>query len=187
MKFNIVKSSIVYEGFMLLKKIKVTVDTYENSVVTKDVEVIDRGNSVAVLVKEKTTNTFLFTEQFRLPTTFSGTKGWILELPAGVIDEGESEEQAAKRELLEELGYKVDNLEKIYRGHLSPGVLTEKITLFYAEVSATDKVGEGGGVYKEKEDIKLVKKDIDEAIKKCITFDAKTTIALQWYLLNKQK
>lgn len=185
MKFNIIKSNTIHEGFLLLKKIKVTLETYGNSLVTKDVEVVERGDSVGVLIKETTSNTFLFTEQFRLPATFSGGNGWILEIPAGAIDRGETSEQAVKREVLEELGYKVDSIEEIYKGYLSPGVLTEQIILFYTEVNANDQIEKGGGEKGEKEDIKLVKLDVEKVAKDLSKFDAKTTIALQWYLLNK--
>lgn len=187
MKFNIVKADTIHKGFLLLKKFKVTLETFGNSIVTKNIEVVERGNSVGVLIKETTSNSFLFTKQFRLPTTFSGNHGWILELPAGAIDEGESEQQAIKREALEELGYEVNSLEKIYNGYLSPGVLTEQITLFYTEVTAKDKIEKGGGEVGENEDIKLVKMDVEKAFEELTNFDAKTTIAIQWYLLNKCK
>lgn len=185
MKFNVVKTDLIHKGFILLKKIKVTLDSFSQHTITKEVEVVERKNSVGILVKETTTNSFLFTEQFRLPTTFSGGNGWILEIPAGTIDEGETEKQAIKREVLEELGYKVDSIEKIYKGHLSPGILTEQITLFYTEVTANDQIEKGGGEKGEKEDIKLVKREINKAIADWEAFDAKTTIALQWYALNK--
>lgn len=185
MKFNIVKTDLIHKGFILLKKIKVTLDSFSQHTITKEVEVVERKNSVGILVKETTTNTFLFTEQFRLPTTFSGGNGWIFEIPAGTIDKGETSEQAVKREVLEELGYKVDSIEKVYEGYLSPGILTEQITLFYTEVTANDQIEKGGGEEGEKEDIKLVKLDVEKVVKDPYKFDAKTTIALQWYLLNK--
>ena len=185
MKFNIVKTDLIHKGFILLKKIKVTLDSFPQYTITKKVEVVECKNSVGILVKETTTNTFLFTEQFRLPTTFSGGNGWILEIPAGTIDKGETSEEAVKREVLEELGYKVDSIEKIYEGYLSPGILTEQITVFYTEVTTNDKIGRGGGAKEEQEDIKLVKREVNKAIADWEAFDAKSTIALQWYALNK--
>lgn len=185
MKFSIVNTNLIYKGFLVLKKVKATIETYTKNEITKEVEVVERRNSVAILIKETNSNTFLFTEQFRLPTTFSGGNGWILEIPAGTIDEGETEKQAIKREVLEELGYKVDSIEKIYKGHLSPGILTEQITVFYTEVTTNDQIGRGGGAKEEQEDIKLVKREVNKAIADWEAFDAKTTIALQWYALNK--
>lgn len=185
MKFSIVNTDLIYNGFLVFKKVKATIETYTKNEITKEVEVVERRNSVAILIKETNSNTFLFTEQFRLPTTFSGGNGWILEIPAGTIDEAETENQAIKREVLEELGYKVDSIEEIYEGYLSPGVLTEQITLFYTEVTANDQIEKGGGEKGEKEDIKLVKLDVEKVAKDLSKFDAKTTIALQWYLLNK--
>ena len=57
---------------------------------------------------------------------------WIIEAPAGVIDEGETPEEAARRELEEEAGLIADKLIKIGYGYISPGYSTELLHLFLA-------------------------------------------------------
>ena len=57
---------------------------------------------------------------------------YLLELPAGRIDKGEQALAAAKRELLEETGYKAVTWKKILKFYASPGFVAEPMTLFWA-------------------------------------------------------
>lgn len=58
--------------------------------------------------------------------------GYLIEIPAGNMDEGESPEQCAMRELAEETGYTSRNLEKIYEGYLVPGYGNEYMYFYLA-------------------------------------------------------
>ena len=70
--------------------------------------------------------------------------------------------------------------------YTSPGASTERIFLFYAEVSENDQIEKGGGNSEEDEDIQLVKIPTSEIASKIPEMkDAKTILALQWYLLHK--
>src|SRR5437879_7325495 len=57
---------------------------------------------------------------------------FLLELPAGRIDEGENELKAAKRELLEETGYSARSWKRILRFWASPGFVAEAMSLYIA-------------------------------------------------------
>jgi ADP-ribose pyrophosphatase len=152
-------------------------------------EVFDRGNSVAALVYNTETKKFLFVEQYRTPT-----EGKMVEIVAGGVDEGEKTQESIKREIAEELGYKVDKLDHITDFYSSPGSSKEIIALFYAEVS--EKIGDGGGI--DDEDITVV--EVDElGLNGNIFFnisedgnivppykliDAKSIMAVNWYVQN---
>jgi len=57
----------------------------------------------------------------------------LLEVPAGTIDEGESPEQTAERELQEETGYRAGSIRRVRDWFVSPGVMTERMYLFLCE------------------------------------------------------
>jgi ADP-ribose pyrophosphatase len=68
-----------------------------------------------------------------LPVEQRHTVGdYLWELPAGRIDEGESEMAAAKRELLEETGYRARRWQRILKYYASPGFVAEPMSLYLA-------------------------------------------------------
>lgn len=85
---------------------------------------------------------------------------YILEAPAGVIDKGENPEEAARRELKEETGYRATQLIPVGSGYVSPGYSTEKLYLFLAP---DPEPGESSP--EPHEIIRLVKIPLDEALK----------------------
>lgn len=188
MDYNIVKEDLVLDEFLKVYKAQVEYKNFTNDHKTTATRfALDRGDSVAVLLYEKDTDSILFTEQYRYPSS-RRNHALMLELVAGAIENGESAADSCKREVLEELGYKVDGLQLIHKYFPSPGVSSEVIYLFYAEVNKADKLGEGGGTVNEKEDIKLVKlsrKRIHQKLKEHYFNNSVSIIGLQWFLLNK--
>jgi nudix-type nucleoside diphosphatase (YffH/AdpP family) len=144
--------------------------------------ILNRGDSVAVLAHDPERKLVLLCEQFRAPA-IEHEGGWLLELPAGMVSPGESDEDCARREALEEIGYSVTALDSIARVYLSPGGSSERIHIFHSTVSLSDQTAAGGGLVSEGEDIRLVALPVNEAIgkvKRGEIIDAKTLIALQW-------
>jgi ADP-ribose pyrophosphatase len=84
-----------------------------------------RGSAVMTPVDDR--KRVLLVRQYRLPA-----QGFLWELPAGSVDEGEKPLQTAKRELKEETGYRAKNWTKLVSFFPSPGFLTEKMTIFLA-------------------------------------------------------
>lgn len=84
-----------------------------------------KGSAVMMAVDKK--KRILLVKQFRLPA-----RQYLWELPAGRLDEGETPLQAAKRELIEETGYKARKWDKLASFYPSPGFLSEKMTVFLA-------------------------------------------------------
>jgi ADP-ribose pyrophosphatase len=151
--------------------------------------VLNRGDSVALLLTDVENSYVLLCEQFRAPTCEKGP-GWLLELPAGMLEKGEDAAECARRETMEEIGYSVRDLNRIACVYLSPGGSSERIHIFHADVTAKDAVAEGGGLKEEGEDIRLVRMPVADALAKARNGeiqDAKTLIGLQWLELARHK
>jgi len=145
---------------------------------------LERGDSVAVLVFNQTTQKLILINQFRYPTYKNGD-GWIIETIAGMIDKEESAETAAKREVEEEVGLNINSMEFISTFYLSPGGSSERIHLYFSEVSGEDANYKGfGGMITEGEDIKVEEMSLNEAlhgIKSGKIVDAKTILGIYWF------
>jgi nudix-type nucleoside diphosphatase (YffH/AdpP family) len=149
---------------------------------------LDRGDAVAAVIHRVDTNEIVLIEQFRYPAYSKGT-GWPLELPAGMVRPEEEPANAMRRELVEEVGYEVKKLNYISTFFLSPGGSSERIHLFYAAVRHTDRTHEGGGLFDENEDIRMVEYPVDKIgamLNAYEIVDAKTIIGLQWFLMNRK-
>ncbi len=150
--------------------------------------VFERGDSVAAVVWHRDWRSLLFTEQFRFPT-FGKGDGWLLEVVAGMLNDNEAPESSLRREIEEELGYQPDVIEPIATFFVSPGGSSERIRLYYAEVSESTHVSPGGGLIRENENIRIVRMSLDDArteLREGRVIDAKTIIGLQWLLARCQ-
>ncbi len=140
---------------------------------------VERGDAVAVLVHDEGNDTLLFVRQFRYPTRRHG-EPFLLEIMAGMVDEGETPEEAARRESDEELGMRLGELVPVAEFYGSPGGLSEKVTLFYARGV---RHGEGGGLASEGESLERVEMTRGEALgmlDRGEIRDGKTQVALGW-------
>lgn len=148
---------------------------------------LERGDSVSVLIYNIKTNKIILISQFRYPSFKSGN-GWLIEAIAGIVDPGETPEEAARREVEEETGLDATKLEHIATFFPSPGGSSERIYLYYSEVSKEpNSYGETGGLLCESEDIKSYEFTLEEALEKIKSgeiMDAKTIIGI-YYLENR--
>jgi GDP-mannose pyrophosphatase NudK len=151
-------------------------------------EVYFRPDAVGVLLADKPNKTFLLTRQFRLPTYLNRSEtGYLTETCAGLIDENETPEQAATREVEEETGYQVKSLNKIGGMYSSAGGITEFVHLFIADIDIYSAHEQGGGLEEEGEAIELIKITFNDALQKLKAgefIDAKTLILLQNFFMT---
>jgi ADP-ribose diphosphatase len=89
-------------------------------------EVVRHSGSVAVLAVQDD-GKIVLVRQYRYPVD-----AFVWELPAGRLDDGESPEQAAQRELQEEIGFKAGQLQKMAFFHTTPGFCDESMHVFRA-------------------------------------------------------
>lgn len=155
---------------------------------TQDRELYDRGNAATILLYNPEKNTVILTRQFRIPTYVNGNPtGMLIEACAGMLD-GDSPEDCARREALEETGYNVKNLTKIFELYMSAGGITELLYFFTAKYSEEDKVSGGGGLQDEEEDIEVLELSVEKAFEMITNGeikDAKTVILLQYARIHK--
>jgi nudix-type nucleoside diphosphatase (YffH/AdpP family) len=148
----------------------------------------ERGDAAAALLWHRDKERLLLVEQFRHATYAKGP-GWLVEVVAGMVKPREGPEATMHREILEETGYRVDDLEYIATFYPSPGGSSERIFLYYAEVGDDDLVDAGGGAVGEHEDIRLVeytKAEMETALDRGEIVDAKTLVAALWWLRHKK-
>lgn len=150
-------------------------------------EVYFRPDAVAVLLVDTEKEEFILTKQLRLPVLLNpqeGADGFLLEVCAGLIENGESPEQAVIREAREETGYEISEPKKIGGVYTSAGGLTEYLHLFITKVREVDRTSQGGGAEGEGEDIELIGLKIEDAWNQLVDGkinDAKTMLLLQHY------
>lgn len=143
---EITGTEVAYDGYFKINK-----HTIKDGEVEYTREVFDRGNAVAAIVYDTVKEKYLFTKQWR-----PGAEGDMIEIVAGSLDiEGEKPEEALKREIVEEMGYKVDLINHLKDFYVSPGGCSEVCSLYYVEVS--EKVGNGGGI--DNENIEVIEVD----------------------------
>lgn len=159
-------------------------------------EVLERGHAVAVLPYDSLRDEVVLIEQFR-PATLSVHRNnpdmpaWLVEVVAGIVEPGESLEDVARRETLEESGCDIIGpLEVIVpRYYASPGCTSETVQIFYGRVDAA-KAGGLHGLEEEGEDIRVFTKSSDDCfamLKAGEFYNAPTIMALQWLMLNRDR
>lgn len=153
---------------------------------TQQRETFDRGNAATVLPYNLASRTVLLAKQFRFPAYVNGHDDLMIEAAAGLLDD-ESPEVRIRLEAEEEIGYRLHDVKKIFEAFMSPGAVTEKLHFFIAEYEPEMKVGNGGGLAHEGEDIEVLELIIDEALAMIADgriCDAKTIMLLQYAAMN---
>ncbi|WP_187261525.1 NUDIX domain-containing protein [Pontibacter beigongshangensis] len=169
---KITNREVVYDGFF--KMYQLTVEQQGHSFTR---EQFDRGDAVAALVFDTEDQQYVLTKQYRI-----GSESEMVEIVAGMVDDGEAPEVSIVREIEEEIGYHVDRLDYLYTFYSSPGGCTERVLLYYAEVS--HQPGAGGGKEGEHEHIEIVRYSPAQ-FEQLPSTDAKTIIAQLWMQLQK--
>jgi len=149
--FEIIGTKTVFSGWNRL--LLVTARTQAGAVVTRSVE--DHGSAVAVLPYDPEARTALLVRQIRLPVELAGEPEAFLEVPAGLMESDDAPD-CARREAMEECGLRLGELTAVGPVFPMPGISTERMHLFLARYSGSDRVGEGGGLVEENEEIEVV-------------------------------
>jgi len=164
MNFTVTKSEILFRG----RVFDLQVDEIEYFSGNKGVRetAVHRGGAVIVALTKD--YKIVFVNQFRYPF-----QKYLLELPAGKLEENEEPQTCASRELEEETGYRAGKITKLGAVASTPGFCTELLHIYLAEDltpgSHKREEGESGMEIHE-----FTLKEIDEKIKSGEIYDAKT-------------
>ena len=186
---ELVEQVAAFSGYFRIDRLRLRFPLYEGGMsreVTR--EVLERGHVAAVLLVDPDRDAVVLIEQFRPGPYAAGHHPWLIETVAGVIEDGESAEELARRESLEEADCAITDMFPIAHFFTSPGASTEHVTMLCARV---DSRGAGGihGLDEEGEDIRVMVLPVDDALalmRDGRIVNAKTMVALQWLAMNYQ-
>lgn len=195
-KFDVIERQRGWDGYFKLDVYRVQHDTFNGG--KSDIlqrEVLERGHAVAVLPYDPVRDEVVLIEQFR-PGAISVQERhpdmpvWLTEIVAGIIEDGETDQDVARRETVEESGCEIiDELELISRYYVTPGCSSETVTLYYGRVDSSNASGLHG-LDEEGEDIRVFAVSAEECfamLRNGQLCNATATIAIQWLMLNRER
>lgn len=185
-----VRHKIVFQGYFRVERHTVRHALFAGGMsgdITR--EVFERGHAVAVLPYDPVRDAVVLIEQFRAGAYAAGGPAWLVEIVAGIIEDGESATDVARREAVEEAGLALNALEPIADVFASPGGSSETVALFCGRCD-TRNAGGIHGVTDEGEDIRVIVRPfpaILDDLRDGAIRSAPALIALQWLALNRKR
>lgn len=150
-------------------------------------EMFERGHAAAVLPYDIERDQVVLLEQFRMGAVETKQEPWLLELVAGIIEDGEQADEVIHREAEEEAGLSLQKADFALSFMVSPGGTTERIHLYVGKVDAA-QAGGLHGLAHEGEDIRLHVVSREQAyrwVEEGRIDNATTVIGLQWLELHR--
>ncbi|MGB5645548.1 MAG: GDP-mannose pyrophosphatase NudK [Muriicola sp.] len=183
-----IKKEVLSNQWYTLNRYTYDYQKEDGSWETQQREAYDRGNGAAILLYHPKKKTVILTRQFRMPTYVNRNKdGMMIEVCAGLLDE-QDPVSCIKKEVEEETGFKVEQVEKVFEAYMSPGSVTEILHFFIATYDDSMKIGKGGGAEDEMENIEVLEIPMVDATKMMsegTIRDAKTIMLLQFARIQK--
>lgn len=180
-KIDVIKDKILSENYFVLRNITYDLTRKNGEVIRHKREVYDRGNGATLLLYNRDKHTVVMIRQFRVATWVNGNEdGRLIETCAGLLDDDEPE-ACIRKEAIEETGYRVGEVRKVFELYMSPGGVTEIVHFFIAEYDDSLRANAGGGV--EDEDIEVLEIPFSCALEMVANGeirDGKTVILLQY-------
>jgi ADP-ribose pyrophosphatase len=187
---DILEKKAVYQGYFRIDRYTLRHGLFAGGMSGKVTrEVFERGHAVGLLPYDPVRDAVVLIEQFRIGAYAAGMEPWLVEIVAGIIENGEAPEDVARRETLEEAGLTISELIPVCRYLVSPGGTSESVRVFVGRIDST---GAGGihGLNSEDEDIRVTAMPWSDARR--LLDDGKITnvltmVALQWFALHRDE
>ena len=181
LKIAVIKDKILSENYFVLRNIPYDLARQNGGVIRHKREVYDRGNGATILLYNREKQSVVLIRQFRIASWVNGNEsGMLIEACAGLLDDDEPE-VCIRKEAVEETGYQVGEVRKVFELYMSPGGVTEIVHFFVAEYSDAQRANNGGGV--EDEDIEVLELPFEQALAMVASGeirDGKAVILLQY-------
>lgn len=149
-------------------------------------EIFERGHAAVLLPFDPERDEVVLVEQVRIAAYDTSDTPWLLELVAGMIEDGETVDDVARREAMEEAGIVVKRTKPVLSYLASPGGTSERSSIMVGEVDATTANGIHG-LADENEDIRVHVVSREQAyqwVEEGKIDNAASVIALQWLQLH---
>ncbi|KHE93865.1 MAG: NUDIX hydrolase [Candidatus Scalindua rubra] len=179
MKVIIKDTKREYDGFFKVDRVLLQHEKFDGSMSNEiDRLNFNRGDTVAVILYNKTNKSLVLIRQFRYPAYVDDGPGWLIECVAGIKDNGDI--SVAKKEVLEETGYKINDVKYLTQFYPSPGGCSERISVYLAYVETREEIKDeyfGTG----NEDIEVIEIPLTKAlemVKNSEICDGKTIIGI---------
>ncbi|HEX3943853.1 MAG TPA: NUDIX domain-containing protein [Rhizomicrobium sp.] len=180
---EILEKTTVHDGWARYSVLQVRLA--DGQTVKRELE--EHGPAVTVLPYDPERRTAILVSQFRAPVLVAIGQSAFVEAVAGLTD-GDAPEEAARREAFEETGVQLTALERVACLWTMPGLSTERMHLYLAPYAAGDRVGKGGGVHHEHENITVLELPLRELAAKAdagVLADMKTFALMQTLRLRR--
>ena len=185
-RIRIHKVETLSDGWFVLKKTTFDYRRSDGTWQRQSRETYDRGHGATILLYNRERRTVVLVRQFRFPAYVEGHPGFLIEAPAGLLDQA-TPEVRIKAEVEEETGYRIGEVHKVFEAFMSPGSVTERLHFFVAEYDPASRPGVGGGVAEEGEDIEVLELTMERAMAMMASgeiADGKTIMLLQYAALH---
>lgn len=189
-QFEIINKDIVYNGFFRMEKYRLRHTLFAGGW-SEEIsrELFVRGSCVAVMLYDPDADQVILIEQFRAGAIIRPEQAWLVEIVAGAIEDGETAEEVAYRESLEEAGCEIKELITISEFYTTPGGASERITLFCGRVDSST-IGGVHGLDEEHEDILVRAVPFEEAYQMVQSNEIESAIpiiGIQWLFINRER
>jgi ADP-ribose pyrophosphatase len=192
---KVLTKKAIHEGYIQVFKYDLDIPSLGSSqelISLKEREIVHSNDSILVLIYAPLIDSFILCKEFRAGVfcNTSQEDSFILEGVSGTIEKSSTPEETAYKEVYEETGLKIERLELIASVFKSPGLMTEKAYIYYAEFTGEPEVGLHG-LKEENEELLtqiLPRAKVYSLMDTMKIIDAATLIALYWFrAIHKEK
>jgi ADP-ribose pyrophosphatase len=184
---------LLHQGYLALYKHDLQIPSLANpqqTIFLKDRELVHSKDSILVLIYVPEMDSFVLCKEFRVGVFFNKNKEdpFIWECVSGTIEAHATPEKTAIKETYEETGLTIDKVTLIAQAYKTPGLMTEKVFIYYAEYAGQPIEGVYG-LKEEGEEILtqvLMREQVYALMDAMSIQDAATLIALNWFRAMKK-